>query len=751
MKSDERSFSEALVRNEESLKAFEGLSPQALEDIAAVLTWVDIPEGHVLIRQGDEADAMYIVEKGLLRASIVRKGCAPASVGLMGPGSLVGEIALLTGTRRNATVTALEPTRLARLGAADMKAILDRHQDLKRGFLDIARRRLRRSRWLGILSEYFGEIDEENCSFIESCFTWVHLNRGEKLFSTGEEADCLYILVHGFLHVVSEETRGEPQIVGSVFRGEMVGEMAILSGEKRTATVCAVRDCDLVQLTKADFVEINKAFPGFGLTVMRILVRRLKERNLAPRRNHACNVALIPAGPQVPLAEFAHRLYAALVRSDKTILLNSKILGTEFAATVDMAQTVDHDQRHLDLITWLEDQEAGHDFILYEADPHLTPWTRRCLKQADRVIIVARAEDDPGLSGIEKEALEGSRGVAAAVQNLVLIHPDGRRPPRGTKAWLTPRRPGAHYHIRWDSESDFARLGRIVSRRSVGLVLGGGGARGMAHLGVIRALEERGIPVDMVGGASIGAIIGGAYAMGLNADRLTGLCQETFRDNNPFSDVTVPVVSLLRSRKIEQAARRVYGSARIEDLWLSYFSVSCNLGSCNLKIHRDGPLWIAARTSSSLPGIMVPLVHDGAVHVDGGVINNLPGDVMRREAGIVITVDVDSRENMTPEFPAFPSPWAILWSRILPWKKTIAAPNVAEIMMATIMTGCRKSSDLVKEDADLSLEPPVRGIGILDFKNIDATAQAAYEYTIRMLDGLPEDSPLRKFPKKTAI
>ncbi|MDP3177130.1 MAG: patatin-like phospholipase family protein [Spirochaetaceae bacterium] len=162
-------------------------------------------------------------------------------------------------------------------------------------------------------------------------------------------------------------------------------------------------------------------------------------------------------------------------------------------------------------------------------------------------------------------------------------------------------------------------------------------------------------------------------------------------------------------------------------------------------MHEDGPVWLAARTSSSLPGIMVPVIHDGVVHVDGGVVNNLPGDVMRNRAGIVIVVDVDSRENMNAGFREFPSPWKILRNRILPWMKPITSPTVAEIMMATIMTGCRKSADAVKEDADLSLSPPVQGIGILDFKALEETAQAGYEYALGMIDKLPADSPLRTF------
>ncbi len=736
---------ETLSKNLEALKLFEELDGRALEDMAPFIEGIDLEKGQVLFRQGDAAEALYVVREGLLQAYVADESRASIMVGELGPGSLVGEIALLLGGRRNATVVAEEKTKLARLRAADVQALVARNPEIKRGILDIVRRRLRRNEWLKILSAYFGEIDKEKYGLIESRFEWVHLDRGETLFFKGDAADGLYFLIHGSLHVVDQDASGETRTIGAVFRGEIVGEMAVLSGEKRMATVCAVRDSDLVRLTKADFEEINKSYPAISMTILRILVDRLRDRDRAPRRKSAVNIALVPVGPQVPLAEFSQRLHAALSGSDRAVLLNSRTFEAEFSSAADLARAADDDPLHLGLVAWLEDLESNHDFVFYETDAEASPWTQRCLKQADQVLFVARAGDDPGAARIEKEGMPPITGVAAPVQTLVLIHPDGGRLPCGTMAWLTARRWTDHLHLRWDREADFGRLARILSRRSVGLVLGGGGARGMAHLGVLRALEERGIPVDLVGGASIGAIIGAGIAMGLDADRLTLLCRETFEKNNPFNDYAFPIVSLLRSRKIDRAARRAYGDAQIEDLWRSFFCVSSNLSTCGLKVHVDGPVWTAVRTSSSLPGVMVPVIHDGVVHVDGGVMNNLPGDIMRRQAGIVITVDVDSRENMSPGFTEFPSPSKIFWSRILPWKKPISTPNVAEIMMATIMTGCRKNADAVKEDADLSLEPPVQGIGILDFKAFGKTAQAGYEYTREMIDRLPLDSPLRKF------
>ena len=615
-------LSQPLSQNRKSLALFERLGPQSAADLASTVEWIEVEDGQILFSQGDAADTMYLVQDGTLLACREEPGCAPAVVGRMGPGDLVGEIGLLTGGIRSATVRAAERSRLARLTSKDVEALLSRHPDVKRDLLDIARQRLRRSQWLRILSGYIGEIVPAKYEFIESRFDWVHLDRGERLFAMNEEAAEMYFLVHGLLEAVSEDGEREGPVVGFIYRGEIVGEMAVLTGGRRTATIRAVRDSDLVRLSKSDFEAIHKAYPDFGLTILRILVDRLRERGRSSRKRNAVNIALVAADPEVPMTEFARRLHAAMSLSDRTAWLSGRRLAEEFPGAPGIAQVAEDDPLDLGLLAWLENLEANSDFVLYEADAGATPWTRRCLRQADQVLVVARADGDPAPGPIEREWLQPGARFSAAPQTLVLLHPEGTKLPSSTQAWLAPRRLVGHQHLRRDREADFARLGRVLSRRAVGLVLGGGGARGMAHLGVLRALETRGIPVDMVGGTSIGAIVGGAVAMGLNADEMELMCREIFQKHNPFSDITLPLVSLLRSHKIDRGARQAYGETRIEDLWRSYFCVSSNLGGCDEKVHTDGPLRMAARTSSSLPGIMVPLVHDGAVHVDGGVMNN---------------------------------------------------------------------------------------------------------------------------------
>ena len=238
--------------------------------------------------------------------------------------------------------------------------------------------------------------------------------------------------------------------------------------------------------------------------------------------------------------------------------------------------------------------------------------------------------------------------------------------------------------------------------------------------------------------------------MGMKYERMIKLSKLLFQKINPFGESTIPVISLIRSRKLDRIAKLAYRDIQIEDLWLSYFCVTCNLTSSDLKVHREGPLQKAVRTSASLPGIAVPVMWDGQVHVDGGVLNNLPGDVMRRQAGVVIAADVNPPENLTTEIEEFPSPWKMIWSKVLPWKKPIKAPNIFDILISTITASRRKSGSAVKADADLCLTPSLSGFGLVDFKNLEKAAQIGNEYTKDRIQNLKDPVLLQKLGIKSA-
>jgi predicted acylesterase/phospholipase RssA len=354
------------------------------------------------------------------------------------------------------------------------------------------------------------------------------------------------------------------------------------------------------------------------------------------------------------------------------------------------------------------------------------------------VLLVADADASPTPGVIESELLGvDSKGITPG-KVLVLLHPEYTVIPSGTSKWLDARDLETHCHVRWNKKEDFKRLARILSKRAVGLALGGGAAKGIAHVGVIRALEEAGIPIDMIGGASMGSIIGAKYAMGRDYQTLLSLCKKIFIEINPFNEYTLPIISLLKSKKLRDMGKVAYGDTQIEDLWINFFCVSTNLTTSELVINRRGPVWRAVRTSSAVPGMIKPVLHNRELFVDGGVINNLPGDIIRQECGVLIVVDVNPKLDLSVKLLEIPSPWKVLWSKIVPFTKSIQVPNILDILLSAVLTGSYMTATSVKQVADMSLTPPVNEVGFLDFKNMEKTAEIGYRYTMEVLENLDD-------------
>ena len=231
-------------------------------------------------------------------------------------------------------------------------------------------------------------------------------------------------------------------------------------------------------------------------------------------------------------------------------------------------------------------------------------------------------------------------------------------------AWLEPRRLDFHLHVRADRPDDLQRVVRIISGRATGLVLGAGAARGFAHLGVYRAMVEAGIPVDWVGGSSIGAIMAAAVAHDWTPEHAIAVARQAFVEGKPFSDYTFPMVSLLSGSRMTKLLQQ-HLEGELEDLPIPFFCVSSNLSTGALSIHERGPIWKAARASASLPGVLPPVVHEGQLAVDGAVLNSLPVDIMQGKlVGQVIAVDLTTRKAYQIDYDEVPSVWAMLFAKL---------------------------------------------------------------------------------------
>ncbi len=233
---------------------------------------------------------------------------------------------------------------------------------------------------------------------------------------------------------------------------------------------------------------------------------------------------------------------------------------------------------------------------------------------------------------------------------LVLLQPPPDKPIQGTARWLANRRIDFHVHVRRDQPDDLSRVTRIISGNALGLVLAGGAARGFAHLGVHRAMLELGLPIDWIGGTSIGAIMAAAIAAPVSAEETFKLCRKSFVDGKPFSDFTIPMMSLIRGRRMD-AMLRQHLDYRIEDLPIPFYCVSCNLDNGSTNLHESGDLPAALRASAALPGIIPPAVVNQRLTIDGAVVNNLPVDVMRQKpVSRIIAVDLGSAEPMMVDY-----------------------------------------------------------------------------------------------------
>jgi NTE family protein/lysophospholipid hydrolase len=403
------------------------------------------------------------------------------------------------------------------------------------------------------------------------------------------------------------------------------------------------------------------------------------------------------------------------------------------------AQRGPGDPGRAELTGWLNAVERGHDRVSYQPDAEDTAWSRLCLSQSDVVLLAASAGDDPSIGAVEARAL----AMGWLRCELVLLHPAR---PAGTARWLTDRTVADYHHLRANRPGDVARLARMMTGAGCGLVLGGGGARGIAHLGVIQALEEAGVPIDVVGGTSMGAIMAGLCALGMDHAERVARVTAIARNGRRLLTPTLPLIALSAGRYLDRILTENLGSAPIEDLPLRFFCISANLNRAEEVIHERGPLWPAVRASLALPGIFPPVYGAGDLLIDGSAVNNVPVDVMRARVGngriVAVNVSPEVEPLTAAPYEAGLSGWRVLGHRLNPFAPPQPVPSVMDILnRSTGLSQVRyQRATLDGEGIDLLLRPPVAGIGSLDFKGGLALIEIGYRHAAEALakSGLAE-------------
>lgn len=571
--------------------------------------------------------------------------------------------------------------------------------------------------------------------------SWVLVGGGSTLFAQGDEPDALYVLVRGTVHVLVDDAEGGVRSVDYLEAGALVGELGVLLDEPRSASVRAVRDAELVKVRRDTFMHLLATEPALGAAVSRLLGQRLKRTTRQPRMHpRVRTVALLPVDGRAIPAEFVQSLLDALggAGAAPAHVSSARIEreGGEGLSAVNRGDAGD-----IRVIELCEALEREHSPVVYECEPVQGAWTARCLRQADLVLLVADATASPEPGALERQASEGR--PAGSIE-LVLLH--GSNPtPAGTAEWLRRRASVGHHHVHGGGEASYARLARFVTGTAGGLVLSGGGARGFAHIGVIKALREASMPIDVIGGSSMGAIIAAQHAAGFDVDAMIELNRRSFSGSD-VSDLTAPAVALRRARSTVRRLKAMFGDRLIEDLPLRYFCITSDLTHARVRVHDSGPLWLWTRASCSIPGLAPPVPCDGSLLVDGGLLNNLPADVMRQRcSGAVVAVNVTPTVDLTTDLPltAEMSGWPHLWRLMFPDKARAPFPNIAQILSRTVFVSSVRDAQAQARHSDLLIEPSLDGIGMGDFDAIDRIVDAGYREAAASLAAWPPRGGIR--------
>lgn len=575
-------------------------------------------------------------------------------------------------------------------------------------------------------SRLFAGTDPEALDQLAQRTTVCGFRSGEAVFAIGAPADCLYIVATGRLRV----DNADGSLRGEIGLLECVGEVAILSGQTRSAEVYAVRDSYLLRIARDDLLEFLQNHPAVLLRLTQMVIVRLQmtalPSALAAARRPRC-IALLPASPHIDLHAIAARMRGTLAECGDVRIVDGR--SVDDALGRGISQMSPGMAAEDILVRHLHAAEADHRHLIYLADRVPSTWSDRCLRQCDRVLVVADARTPPTLTPM----LEELRSLNLRVPvELILQCPDDCSAD-SVLPWRELCGARTHYLLRPDHERDAAALARSLSGRGLGLVLGGGGARGFAHIGLLRALEEMKLPLDALGGTSMGAFVSALAACGYDWKQVLEITRDTFVQRRLLNDYLLPRIALIRGRKFYRQLESIFGDRRIEELRTPFFCVSTNLTRGVPVVHDRGPLAMWVATSMAIPGVAPPVAWQGDLLVDGGVVNSLPTDVMQAlERGPIIASDVSTEGALTLPGIEGPDLDAVLrWAPLQPHEGR--RPSLISILFRTATMTSESGVAARAARADAYLRLPVSGVALFDWKKLDEVAQRGYEFAMQQL------------------
>lgn len=534
---------------------------------------------------------------------------------------------------------------------------------------------------------------------------------GEWLFRAGSSAASLFIVVSGRLVVVDEQ---RDVILREVGAGQWTGELGVISGEPRSAGIRAVRDSHLWAISASSFNDLLDEHPEVQRHLLGTLAHMVRSRPIEDARRLGMIAVVGTEAPSL-VGEIVSALADALARFGKVgvITPGSAELRPD-ASRQEMGSIFGHR---------LDQAEAANDWVLLMADGESgETWRSYVLDQVDRVVaIVDREFPDHWRFPIRPRSRE-----------LVITRLDP------SPEWWTELDPTSHHFVGGrPTKESLAALARRLAGRSLGMVMAGGGARGIAHFGVYQELVNAGVTLDRFGGTSAGAMAAGGFAMGLPPSEAINKARKLLTAGI-LSDYTLPATSLVRGDRVEHAGRRFYGSRLIEEIPKGFFSVSADLITGEQVVHRRGSLWRAVRASVSIPGLLPPIRDGERVLVDGGILNNLPADVMAADPdGPIVCVELRGGLSPSRGYGLLPVQPPALVRRLISGTDE-EVPAIQDTLLRSLDLASSRSSRSDVGRIAAVIRPDVSRIGLLNFRQFDAAVEAGRTAARATLEQHPE-------------
>lgn len=548
------------------------------------------------------------------------------------------------------------------------------------------------------------------------------LLRGHVLVAEGERSDAMFVVLHGAFEVAR---RDNPSTIAELRAGEVIGEIGFFARMPRTATVRALRDAAVLELTRAAYEQIAREAPSIVEALLAALAHRLDETTarlpVSRRRQAERTIALVHAGHEPVPRELFARLRTALTEVGARVI-DRQAMRDRFGSLEPPAADVSH---WLDALEW-EGQ------LVYFADPDLTDWTRKCVRQADTVVLVTRGEAPAAESTPTEEFVCAVHD--SATRRLVRVH-DRRQPVvSGTSTWLRRVPVFLHHHVALEDDLDIRSLARFLTGRALGLVAGGGGGFGPAHGGIYKAFGEHGVTFDVFIGTSVGAAMAAGFALLMDADEVDARTHEIFVTRRSFKRPTWPRYALLDHQAFDKALAHAYGSeTRIEDCWRPFFAVATNLSTQRPELIKSGLLWKAVRASSAIPAVLPPVfTEDGAMMVDGCVMDNAPLAPLKEiklGPNLVVHFGRTGEQRFDCRYEDIPGRGKLLAHLLNPFarRRLPRVPRPVNVLWRSLLAHQRY--DLPLEPHDLVLRPPrLPGASFMSFDEHRSVFEAAHTW-----------------------